>query len=267
MEFAEWVVSGLDQVRSGQLPDGQTLYQEVSTALDGNPALDRYMNGGDDAARAELVQALAQALAANPALEQQLRQAAEAAQSAQSAQQTQSTEETQSAQIPPELQAAGTGAPAATPFFKSTNGLLVILGAAVVVLGGGIGLGVGLSGDSGGGSGLASMLKGTWKCQGAEGAAGSITIGDNTWNIGSEKGTWKQEGTKVTVANSAHPGDDIAGTGLPSGAGPIDVTVGSAAHPDPSDTVHIKGNVSSHKLTLSVQLSEGSPSPSITCTK
>ncbi|GAA1952923.1 hypothetical protein [Catenulispora subtropica] len=264
MDFAEWVVSGLDQLRSGQLPGGNALYQAVSAGLDGSPALDAYMNGGDAAARAGLVQAIAQALTANPGLEQQLRQAAEAAQNAQNAQNTEAAQNAQILQNEQGGQTAGAGA-AGTPFFKTTNGMLAIVAAAVVVVGGGIGLGVGLSGD--GSSGLADVLKGTWKCQGVEGAAGSITIGDNTWSVGSDKGTWKQDGSKATVSNSAHPGDDIAATGLPSGAGPIDVTVGSAAHPDPADSVHIKGSVSAHKLSLTVQLSEGGVSPSITCTK
>ncbi|NUR63008.1 MAG: hypothetical protein HOV87_30785, partial [Catenulispora sp.] len=74
-EFAEWTVSGLDQLRSGQLPAGQGLYQAVAAGLGGSPALDAFMNGGDDAARATLVQAIAQAVAANPAFEQQVRQA------------------------------------------------------------------------------------------------------------------------------------------------------------------------------------------------
>jgi hypothetical protein len=268
MEFAEWVVSGLDQLRSGQLPSGDALYQAVSAGLDGSPALDNYMNGGDEAARAELVQAIAQAVTADPALEQQLRQAAESAQNARNEQGAQIAQSEQSAQTELAAEQATQDTVVAaprTPFFKTTNGMLVVVAAAVVILGGGIGLGVGLSGDNGGS--LTGLLKGTWKCQGVEGDLGSITIGDGTWSVGGDKGTWKQNGSRATVANSAHPGDDIAADGLPSGAGPIDVTVGSATHPDPANTVHIKGTVAAHKLALTVQLTAGGANPGITCTK
>ncbi|MBW8804360.1 MAG: hypothetical protein JF587_10980 [Catenulisporales bacterium] len=236
MEFAEWVVSGLDQYRLGQLPGGDALYQAVSAGLGGHAVLDTYMNSGDQAAREQLVQAITQAMAADPTFEQRVRQAAASAQS------------------------TGAAAPAEPSFFKTTNGLLVLVAAAVVVVGGGIGLGVGLSGDSS--SGLAGMLKGTWTC-GGEGS-GSVTIGDGTWSIGGEKGTWKQSGGKATVSNSAHPGDDIIATGMPSGAGPYDITVAGAK--DTNDVTHIKGTVSAHKLTVTLVAIGDSPS-TITCTK
>ncbi|NUR24884.1 MAG: hypothetical protein HOV83_03390 [Catenulispora sp.] len=269
MEFAEWVVSGLDQLRSGQLPSGQGLYEAVSAALDGDSALDRYMNGGDDAARAELVQALAQALAADPALEQQLRQAAEAAQNAQGAQGTQSpqnTEETQSAPIPPDLQAAGTGAPASTSFFKTTNGMLVILGAAVVVLGGGIGLGVGLSGDGGGH--LGSALKGTWHCSGKgngpdESGNAVMTIGDGTWDIGGTGGTFKQDGSRITLTERDEPGHPVVISGAPTGTGSVDTQLKSDQNS--RFAVHLKGRISSSSIHLVV--SQESESVAIDCTK
>lgn len=243
MEFAEWVVSGLDQLRAGQLPGGQGLYEAVSSGLGSSAAVDAYMNTGDAAARAELVQTIAQAVAANPAFEQQLRQAADNAQSA----------------------GQGVGGDGAKPsFFKTTNGMVVAVALAVAVVGGGIGLGVGLSGDSG--SGLAGLLKGTWTCKGAGGAGGTITIGDGTWSLGEDSGTWKQDGSKVTVTNKAHAGDNLVGTNLPSGAGPFDISVGAAGN-GPAQTVHVKGTVSAHSLTLSATAQDSEISPTITCTK
>src|SRR5207249_750317 len=145
--------------------------------------------------------------------------------------------------------------------FKTTNGLLVLVAAAVVVVGGGLGLAVGLSGDSGGG-GVAGMMKGTWTCTGA--GNGSITIGDGSWSIGRVTGSWKQNGGKTTVSNSAHPGDDIVGTGVPSGPGPYDITLAGANNTN--DVAHIKGTVSAHKLTVTLVAIGDSPS-TITCTK
>lgn len=253
MEFAEWVVSGLDQLRSGQLPAGNGLYQAVAAGLGGDPVLDAFMNGGDDTARAALVQAIAQAVAQNPAFEQQVRQAAESAQTA---------------------PGAGVAAPGAKPpFLKTTNGLLVLLGAAVVVVGGGIGLAVGLSGDSGGGGGgggaLSGVVKGTWQCRGFEGQSATITVGDGTWAAGSAKGTWKQSGSKATITSQAHVGDDLLVTGVPSGAGPVDVTLGSAKSTDPSETIHLKGTLSAHKLAVTALAPGGGSDTTvnITCTK
>jgi hypothetical protein len=256
MEFAEWVVSGLDQLRSGQLPAGSGLYEAVAAGLGGDPALDAFMNGGDDAARQTLVQAIAQAAAQNPAFEQQVRQAAASAQGAPDA---------QAAGV-----AAGTGAAAAQPpFFKTTNGLLVLVAAAVVVVGGGIGLAVGLSGDGGSGGGaLSGAVKGTWQCTGFDGESGSVTIGDGTWSAGSAKGTWKQSGSKVTITNQDHAGDDLLLTGAPSGVGPVDATLGPAKA-KPGETIHIKGTVSGRKLQLTAQAPGGGSdaTASITCTK
>ncbi|MFL6117243.1 MAG: hypothetical protein ACJ786_38705 [Catenulispora sp.] len=240
MEFAEWVVSGLDQLRLGRLPGGDALYQAVSAGLGDSVVLDTYLNSGDPAAREQLVQAIAQALAADPGFEQQVRQAAANAQSG-------------SGQSAP-------AEPAKPPFLKTTNGLLALVAAAVVVVGGGIGLAVGLSGDSG--SGLASMLKGTWTCKGD--GDGTITIGDGTWSVGTVKGTWKQSGGKATVSSDAHLGDDITGTGVPSGAGPYDVTL--VGPKDTKDAAHIKGTVSAHTLTVTL-VAAGDPPSTITCTK
>ena len=173
MEFAEWVVSGLDQLRLGQLPAGNDFSSAASAGLGDDPRLAAYMNSGDAAARAELVQAIADAVAANPGFEQQLRTAAAAAQAQQ--------------QDP----AAG-GKP---PFLKTTNGVLVLIAAAVVVVGGGVGLAVGLGGSGGGN--LVGMLKGTWTCQGsapghsdAPGGPITFTVGDGTFSSGDTSGTF-----------------------------------------------------------------------------
>lgn len=242
MEFAEWVVSGLDQLRLGQLPGGDALYQAVSAGLGDSAVLDTYMSSGDPAAREQLIQALTQALAADPGFEQQVRQAAESAQSS-----------------------SGAGAPAGPadpPFLKTTNGMLVLVAAAVVLVGGGLGLAVGLSGDSD--SGLKGMMKGTWKCQSAEGG-GSLTVGDDTWSVGSDKGMWKQNGNKVTVSNSAQRGTDVLLTGVPSGPGSFDVGIASPTAPT-EVAAHFKGTVSSHKLTVTLEAPGQSPE-TMTCTK
>ncbi|GAA1952929.1 hypothetical protein [Catenulispora subtropica] len=248
MEFAEWVVSGLDQLRAGRLPGGEALYQAVAAGLGDSSALDAYMNGGDAAARAGLVQAIAQALAANPGLEQQLRQAAEGARSAQGAQ--------------------GTGA-AGPPFFKTTNGMLVLVAAAVVVVGGGIGLGVGLSGDGSGA--LAAAMKGTWTCQPPDGAKSdgplTFTVGDGTWTASSAHGTWKQDGDKVTLANSGGHGNDLVGTGVPSGTGSFDITVTPRSGSAKAESGHVKGTVSEHKLKVTLSSGGTAFSLTVNCTK
>ncbi|WP_228555260.1 hypothetical protein, partial [Catenulispora pinisilvae] len=117
MEFAEWAVSGLDQLRLGQLPAGNGFYEAVSASLGGDPRLAGYMNSGDPAARAEVVQLIAAAVAANPGFEEQLRNAAAAAQTG----------------------VGGAGGGGAAAFFRTTNGMLAIVAAVVVVVGGGIG--------------------------------------------------------------------------------------------------------------------------------
>ncbi|NUP47494.1 MAG: hypothetical protein HOW97_09295 [Catenulispora sp.] len=289
MEFAEWVVSGLDQLRAGRLPAGQSLRQAVAAGLGDSTTLDAYLDGGDDAARAALVQAIAQAAAENPAFEQQVRQAAESAQytgaegtgaagGAAAAEGSGAPEATAVAggTVAPEGSAVAGGtvalegaaaADAKPPFFKTTNGLLVLVAAAVVVVGGGVGLGVGLSGDSGGG-GLAGVLKGTWSCKGFEGTSGSITLGDGVWTSGGSKGAWRQEGSKVSISDSAEPdGGEIVITPVPSGAGSIDATMSSTKSSDPANTLKVKGTVSAHNLALSIQPAGSPAGLNITCTK
>ena len=240
MEFAEWVVAGLDQLRLGQLPAGNGFYEAASAGLGGDPRLPGYMNSGDPAARAELVQLIAAAVAANPGFEQQLRYAAAAAQN--------------------------TG-PAKPPFLKTTNGLLVIVVAAVVVVGGGIGLALGLS--SSGGGGLAGLLKGTWTCQAVGIDNGGVplgfTVGNGTWSAGAAGGTWTQSGSTATLHDPNDSSNDVKATGLPSGAGAFDIAVGSS---DPSQlvTVHVKGTVGAHKLTV-VLPSGGGDNLNLNCTK
>ncbi|NUP47495.1 MAG: hypothetical protein HOW97_09300 [Catenulispora sp.] len=229
MEFAEWVVSGLEQLRAGPLPGGQGLYQAVAAGLGGSPVLDAFMNGGDDAARAALVQAIAQAVAENPGFEQQVRQAAAAA------------------------QGAGAGGPAKPPFLKTTNGMLVAVAAAVVVVGGGIGLGVGMSG---GGGSLSSALKGTWHCTTTDHSSdgdgstnhGTLVISDKDWSINGSGGTWKQDGGKVTLTSEEEPGDPLVVTGVPTSTGSVDTQLGQTG--GGRFSLHLKGSISSSAMHL-----------------
>lgn len=263
MDFADWIVAGLDRLRTGQLPGGQALYQSVSTGLGGHPALDAFLTTGDPARRAELVQLIAAAVAANPGFEQQLRASAAAAQ--------------------------GGGGPVETPFLKSSNGIMVLVAAAVLVVGGGVGLAIGLSeggsgsggsggtagalgANSGGGQGaaggrLVSVMKGTWTCTGV-GGGGTVTIGDGTWTTGGDSGTWTLNGNKATLTSKTNPGDDIDATGVPSAPGAFDITAagpsdGSSATPP----AHLTGTVSAHQLKVTLAVPGSDMNPSITCTK
>jgi hypothetical protein len=246
MEFAEWVVSGLDQLRLGQLPAGNGLYEAATAGLGGDPRLPGYMNSGDPAARAELVQLIAGAVAANPGFEQQLRNAAAVAQSG---------------------GFAGPAGGGASAFFKTTNGKLALVAAVVVVVGGGIGLGVGLSG---GGGNLAGILKGTWTCKPPVGdeqdSPVSVTIGDGTWSAGSARGTWTQSGSTGTLNDPSDSGNNIKATNLPSGTGPFDIAVSpTGGESQLGMTVHIKGTLSATKLTVTVPGGDGVAS--FSCTK
>jgi hypothetical protein len=246
MEFAEWVVAGLDQLRLGQLPAGNSFYETASAGLGGDTRLAAYMNSGDPAQRAELVQLIAAAVAANPGFEQQLRGAAAMAQGA-----------------------GGAGAPdGKPPFLKTTNGLLAIGAAVVVVVGGGIGLAV----SGSGGGDLASIMKGTWTCQGkgtgdAPNSFGPVglTVGDGTWSVGTASGTWTQDRNSATLHDSADPENDLRATGLPSGTGSFDISLGSAKDTARLVSFHIKGRLATHKITLVVPGDDGDLA--LTCTK
>ena len=246
MEFAEWVVSGLDQLRLGQLPAGNDFYNAASSGLGGDARLAAYMNSGEAEARAELVQLVADAVAANPEFEQQLRTAAEAAQ--------------------PQGAAGGK-----EPFLKTTNGMLVLIAAAVLVVGGGIGLAVGLGGSGGGN--LQAMLKGTWTCQASglgsddAGDALSLTIGDGTFKAGGTSGTFTQNGKTATLHNSDEPDNDLKVTGLPSGAGSFNVTMQAADDTSGSEQVHVTGTVSAHKIVLALPADLTGGNVKVTCTK
>lgn len=251
MEFAEWVVSGLDQLRLGQLPAGSDFYAVASAGLGDDPRLAAYMNSGDAAARAELVQAIADAVAANPGFEQQLRTAAAAA-----------------ATQPQQQGPAAGGKP---PFLKTTNGMLVLIAAAVVVVGGGIGLAVGLGGSGGN---LAGMLKGTWTCQAS--APGhsdvsdgpiTVTIGDGTFSSGGTSGTFTQSGSTATLHVPGDPNNALTISGLPSGAGSFDVTLASARRTSAADRLQLKGTVSAHKLTLALPGDLIGAEVNVACTK
>jgi hypothetical protein len=247
MEFAEWVVSGLDQLRLGQLPAGNNFYDAASTGLGGDPRLAAYMNSGDPAARAELVQLITAAVAANPGFEQQLRAAAATAQGGAGGM-------------------AGGAAGGKQPFLKTTNGLLVLVAAAVVVVGGGIGLAVGLGGDGN----LASVMKGTWTCNGTgpdspTGGPVSFTVGDGTWSAGTRHGTWTQSGSSGTLTDATESDNDLRATGLPSGSGSFDIALTSPGEKSQVISIHIQGTVSEHKLTLSSPFNE--PDLQIICTK
>ncbi|GAA2042106.1 hypothetical protein GCM10009839_50900 [Catenulispora yoronensis] len=254
MEFADWVVSGLEQLRAGQLPGGQGLYQAVASGLPDTTALDAFMNGGDDTARAALVQAIAQAVAVNPAFEQQLRQAAASSQSAQG------------------VQSPGYGAAGKPPFLKTTNGILVAVAAGVIVIGGGVGLGLGLSG----GGSLGGALKGTWNCttvahsadEGDQPGAGTLTVGDSTWKVTGKDGqgpggTWKQDGGKVMLTEDDEPGVTATINGVPTGTGSVDTQLSS----DQSSrfAVHLKGSISSS--TIDLVAAQGTDTIKISCKK
>jgi len=248
VEFAEWVVSGLEQLRIGQLPGGGGFYQAVSAGIEGDSALNTFMNSGDPAARAELVQAIARAVAADPGFEQRLRDAAGAAQ-------------------------GGGPAVAGRPsFLKTAKGKLALV-AAVVVVGGGIGLGVGLSGSGSGsgsgGSGFADAMKGAWNCEDI-GGDGKLVIGDGTWSSGGEKGTWSQQGGKAILTLDSAPGVAYTLTNVPSGAGTIDITLRTSSKEDNSTvTAHVQGSVSEHSLAMAMLFPDGDvkPPPPLICKK
>ena len=158
-------------------------------------------------------------------------------------------------------------------FFETGNGKVVLaVGAAVVVIGGGIGLALGLSGgDSGGSSGssnLAGLLKGTWACQPA-GAGGKttgggslgFTVGDGTWSAGSARGTWTQSGTTAILHDAGDSQNDVKATGMPAGAGAFAITLGTT---DGSGLVqvHVKGDLAPDKLSVTVTDKEEGISPS-----
>jgi len=247
MEFSEWVVSGLDQLRLGQLPAGNDFYAVTAAGLGDDPRLAAYMNSGDAAARAELVQVIAAAVAANPGFEQQLRNAAAAAQ-------------------PQQGPAAGK-----PPFLKTTNGMLVLIAAAVVVVGGGIGLAVGLGGSGGGD--LVGMLKGTWTCQAAGAGAGeagrpiTLTIGDGTYQSVGASGTFTQNGSTATLHDTGDSDGGATISGLPSGAGSFDVTLAPLRQTSASERLQIKGTVSAHKIILTLPADLAGGDLNVTCTK
>lgn len=262
MDFADWIVAGLDQLRTGQLPGGQALYQSVATGLGGHPALDAFMTTGDSAARARLVQLIAQTAAADPGFEQQVRASAATVQ--------------------------GGGGPLKAPFLKSSNGIVVLVAAAVLVVGGGVGLAIGLSGGGGksGGTGgtagalgahpgggkgaggsLVDVMKGTWTCTGV-GGGGTVTIGDGTWTAGGDSGTWTLTGSKATLTSKTNPGDDIDATGVPSAPGAFDITAaGPSDGSSPTPPAHLTGTVSAHQLKVTLAVPGSDMNPSITCTK
>jgi len=148
--------------------------------------------------------------------------------------------------------------------------MLVLVAAAVVVVGGGIGLALGLSGGSSGD--LAGIVKGTWVCQasgsGAADTGGtplSFTVGDGTWKAGSASGTWKQDGSSATLHDGNDPTNDVKANGLPSGAGAFDVTLGNAGDSSQLVSIHIKGTLAAHKLTVALPGDNGDLD--LTCTK
>ncbi|MEY9863379.1 hypothetical protein ABH935_009029 [Catenulispora sp. GAS73] len=270
MEFAEWVVSGLDQLRLGRLPAGNDFYATASAGLGDDPRLPAYMNSGDPSARAELVQVIAAAVAANPGFEERLRTAAAATQAqGQALTQTQTQTQTQ-LQVPFQGQAPFPASAGKPPFLKTTNGILVLAAAAVLVVGGGVGLALGLSGSSSGN--LAAILKGTWSCQasgpGAADTGGtplSFTVGDGTWNAGTASGTWKQDGSSATLHDANDPTNDVKANGLPTGAGAFDVTLGNVGDSSQLVSIHIKGTLAAHKLTVALPGDNGDLD--LTCTK
>jgi hypothetical protein len=265
MEYAEWIISGLDQLRLGRLPAGNDFYNVVSDGLGDDPRLAAYMNSGSPQARAELIQLVADAVAANPGFEERLRTAAAIA------------------QPEPQPQSPDGGK---KPFFKTTNGMLVAVAAAVVVVGGGIGLGLALSaggsnaagmhgggsvaGTHGGGSSVAGMLKGAWTCN-ASGSAFddggvpfTLTVGDGVWRAGIASGTWTQNGSTATIHDDLDTPANHKVTGLPSGAGPFDVSVATVN--EDSRPRDLTGTISAHRLTAAMTDADGD-NVRVTCRK
>lgn len=162
-------------------------------------------------------------------------------------------------------------------FFKTGNGKVVLAaGAAVVVIGGGFGLALGLSGGSSGGGGgsgnLVGLLKGTWACQPgdeggktADGGSLGFTVGDGTWSAGSARGTWTQSGTTAILHDAGDSENDVKATGMPAGAGAFAITLGTT---DGSGLVqvHVKGDLAPDKLTVTVTDKEEGDI-TLTCTK
>jgi hypothetical protein len=262
MEFAEWVVAGLDQYRTGQLPGGDAFFQAVWSRLGGDARLTAFMNTGDPAARQALVALIGQAVQYDPGFEQQLRAAVSSQPTAVYNQPAgyqpayAQTDHTQPGYGPP-----GYGAPAAKPsFFKTTGGIITVV-VLVLALVGGIGLAVGLGGGSGGGGGssLAQDLRGTWHCTatapgGTDNAGGELQIGDGTWSAGDAHGTWKQDGSTVKITYDGKT-SVVTLTGVPDTTGPFDATIESTKTPDRKE--QLSGSTSKTAVNLKLSLKNG----------
>lgn len=248
MEFAEWVVAGLDQYRTGQLPQGQVFFTVVWNRLGTDPRVTAFMNTGDPAARQALLELVAQTLAEDPAFGPALQAAA-----------------------PADGAAVGSGK---KPFLKSTAGIVTIAVVAVAAIGGGVVLAT-----SGGGKGLMGKLKGTWHCSPTAGTDDTgdslggtkdVTIGDGTWSVPGGQGTWKLNGGTLSLS-SATSKAAMPITGIPDDYGPIHAT---AKGLDASDgNLDITGTASKNALVLKFTVvgaaddSANGPLLAVTCTR
>lgn len=220
MEFAEWVVDGLDRYRTGQLPNGQAFYTVVWNRLGTDARVTAFMNGGDPLARQALLELVAQTLEADP-------------------------------EFGPALQAAAPDEVAAAkrPFYKAPAGIAAIAVVVLALAGGGVALAL-----SGGSGGLLTQLKGTWHCKPANSAgalATDLTVGDGTWKAGQQSGTWKQDGGTLSLSAPGNP-KALKVTGVPGGFGALHATVQGPTAAD--GNMDVSGTTAKNKLDVTLKI-------------
>lgn len=220
MEFAEWVVDGLDRYRTGQMQNGQAFYTVVWNRLGTDARVTAFMNAGDPLARQALVDLVAETLEADP-------------------------------EFGPALQAAApSDAPAAKrPFYKAPAGIAALAVVVLALAGGGVALAL-----SGGSGGLVSQLKGTWHCKPANPAGAistDLTVGDGTWKAGNQSGTWKADGGTLSLSAPGSP-KALKVTGVPGGFGSIHATVEGPTAGD--GNMEITGTTAKNKLDVTMKI-------------
>lgn len=263
MEFAEWVVSGLEQYRLGRLPTGDAFFQTVWNRFGSDPRLTAFLNSGDPGARQALVGLIGQAVQQDPGLEQQLR-AATPGGSMGVATPTGPAETVTALPVygtpgfgQPAYPAPGYGAPAAKrPFFKTTGGIVTAAVVVLALVGGAVALAMSAGGDK-----LTDAVKGTWHCSTtvpgtSDKVTGDLTIGDGTWSAGDQHGTWKQSGGTVTVTSAGE--DSVISALLPGSTGTVDTTIHSSK--SAAKTEKLTGTTSKTALDLKLSLPESTAS-------
>lgn len=289
MEFAEWVVSGLEQYRLGRLPAGDAFFQTVWSRFGSDPRLTAFLNTGDPGARQALTGLIAHTVRQDPGFEHQLRAAAPGGSGvAPGAPASPAGPAETMTALPvygtpgfgqgfgpglgqPGYPAAGDGAPAPKrSFFKTTGGVVTAV-VLVLALAGGV---VAVAMSAGGGDKLSDALKGTWHCSTAlpgetDKATGDLTIGDGTWSVGDQHGTWRQSGGTVTVTSEGE--DSVVTASIPGSTGTIDTTLHDSG--PGAKTEKLTGTTSKTALNLKLSLpadgASDSPAMSVTiaCTR